>query len=128
MEIRQRQDLTPIQLPGRIIQNAVGKEASIESENMTVGFAAYSARSGQMQPHHHDEESIYVIAADRAYMLHGPAEDSLGDRHELLPGMILHFDKDEWHVFRYEEGGFLDILFIYGKTDDLRPEKVVTEK
>ena len=32
----------------------------------------------------------------------------------LEKDMTLHFAPGEWHVFEYEEGGSLEILFIYG--------------
>ena len=77
MELIRRNELPEIPLTGRILQNAVGKEGSakIVSTVMTVGFANYSARSGQMEPHHHAEESIYIVDAKDAYVLHGDAEN-----------------------------------------------------
>ena len=32
----------------------------------------------------------------------------------LEPDMTLHIPEGEWHVFEYEEGGSLEILFICG--------------
>ena len=128
MELIRRDELTKQPLPGRMIQNAVGKGAPVQSSNMSVGFATYSREFGPMEPHRHDEESIYVISSDKAYMLYGDSEKELNGRRDLEAGMVLHFDKNEWHVFRYEEGGHLEIVFIYGKTDDLRPEKVEDAK
>lgn len=129
MELIRRDELPEVQLVGRVLQNAVGKEGSarIASTAMTVGFATYSERSGEMQPHRHAEESIYIVDAKDAYVLHGDAEDRLGDRRELETGMIMHFPENEWHVFRYEKGGHLDILFVYGSVDNLRPEKVTVK-
>jgi hypothetical protein len=31
----------------------------------------------------------------------------------LTRGMVLHIPEGEWHVFRYAEGGSVDILFVY---------------
>ena len=124
MEIIKRDDLVKNPLPGRTIQNAVGKKYIIDSSKMTVGFATYSAESGIMEPHHHAEESIYVIDAKKAYVLHGDSKENLGDRHDLEKGMVMHFPEDEWHVFLYDDGGYLDIIFIYGEADNLRPEKI----
>ena len=32
----------------------------------------------------------------------------------MLFRSTLHIPEGEWHVFEYEEGGSLEILFIYG--------------
>jgi hypothetical protein len=50
---------------GRVLQKAVGGpgEGRATSTRMTVGFARYSAQSGPMEPHHHAEETIYVVDA-----------------------------------------------------------------
>jgi len=31
----------------------------------------------------------------------------------LAAGMLLHVPPEEWHVFNYKEGGFVDIVFVY---------------
>lgn len=41
-----------------------------------------------------------------------------------LPGDIMHFPELEWHVFGYDEGGFLDALCIYGQVTNIRPEEI----
>jgi hypothetical protein len=41
--------------------------------------------------------------------------------------MILHNPPLEWHVFGYAEGGYADVLFVYGQVDDIRPEETAVE-
>jgi hypothetical protein len=41
--------------------------------------------------------------------------------------MILHIPPLEWHVFEYDKGGYLDLVFIYGQVDQIRPEDMVDE-
>jgi hypothetical protein len=38
---------------------------------MTVGFAHYSDESGPMEPHHHAEETIYIVDARNGYIRPG---------------------------------------------------------
>lgn len=123
MEIIARASLNEISLPGRTLQKAVGSDSSISSDCMALGFATYSAKSGPMEPHAHAEESIYVLSAENAWVLHGPSPDCLGGKTMLSAGDILHFPENEWHVFQYGDGGSLDIIFFYGQVNNLRPEE-----
>jgi uncharacterized RmlC-like cupin family protein len=117
-----RRDVGRNELVGRVIQQAVGKDAPLASAKMTVGFANYSAASGRMEPHNHAEEVIYVIDARDASVSWGAGPDQLTEVIELEPGMILHIPELEWHVFRTVDSGFADCLFIYGQVDNIRPE------
>lgn len=125
MNILTRSQLPEHPLPGRIIQKAVGRDASSSSERMTMGYARYSAESGPMEPHHHAEEIVYILAAENGWLRYGPAKDKLEHRVSLEPGMILHVPAMEWHVFEHGKGGIVDILFIYGQVDNIRPEENV---
>ena len=66
-----------------------------------------------MEPHKHAEEGIYVIDAKDGWVDWGPRKDQLTERTYLASGMLLHVPPEEWHVFRYEEDGFVDILHVY---------------
>ena len=77
-----------------------------------------------MEPHHHAEETIYVVDARDGYVRPGTAADQIGDRVQLEAGMILHFPELEWHVFEWDEGGYVDALFIYGQVDNIRPGQI----
>lgn len=123
-EVLKESDLNVLDLPGRVIKKAVGKDGPAVSGKMTVGFAEYSEKSGPMEPHHHAEETIYVVDANKGYFRTGPEKDELGEQIPLESGMILHFDELEWHVFEYDEGGFVKIVFIYGQVDRIRPEEM----
>jgi uncharacterized RmlC-like cupin family protein len=127
MEIFNRDDLEKTQLPGRIIQKAIGRDAFSASTEMTMGFAHYSMESGPMEPHHHAEEVIYVLEARDAWVRFGDKIDHLENKKSLVAGDILHFPELEWHVFEYEDEGFLDIIFFYGRVDHIRPEEVAQE-
>lgn len=119
MKVLKKEELNSKTLPGRIITDAVGSGSPIHSEEMSVIFAKYCAEAGPMEPHHHAEESIYILSSDRAWVLYGDDPENLPHRVSLEPGMILHFPDGEWHVFQYEEGGSLEIICIYGKSRDL---------
>lgn len=126
MKIAQRMDIGPERLPGRIIQKCVGRDAAIESKKMTVGFARYCEEAGPMEPHQHAEETVYILNAERAWVRFGKDRVTLSDPEALEAGMTLHFPELEWHVFDYEAGGFLEIIFFYGQTEGIRPEEILS--
>lgn len=128
MIVVKRNDLEKNYLPGRIIQKAVGKDGYSESKKITTGFGHYSAESGPMEPHHHAEEVVYIVDAHKGWAAWGESPDKLDNRVALESGMSLHFSELEWHVFEYEEGGFVDIMFIYGQTENIRPEEIEASK
>jgi mannose-6-phosphate isomerase-like protein (cupin superfamily) len=117
MKLIERKDVTRKPLPGRVIQLVTGASGAIShSDVITMGFARYSAESGPMEPHHHVEEIVYILESKDGYVRHGGFGEKateLGERIVLKPGMILHFPAFEWHVFEYEEGGCVDIIFYY---------------
>jgi hypothetical protein len=125
MEFFKRSEIKRVTLPGRIIQTAVGKDGFSTSGKMTIGFARYSAESGPMEPHHHAEEVVYVLDAKDGWIRYGPEKGKLGEPIPLEAGMVLHNPPLEWHVFGYDEGGYVDIIFIYGQVDRIRPEEMV---
>ena len=46
MDFVRREDIRKNELPGRVVQNAVGRNSAVASEKMTVSFCRYSAESG----------------------------------------------------------------------------------
>ncbi len=124
MTVNKRTELKEEHLPGRIIQKAVGKDAAVGSERMTVGFASYSAEVGVMEPHQHAEETVYILRSEGGHVRWGDDPKRLGESLNLQAGMVLHFPELEWHVFEYDEGGIVEILFIYGQVDKIRPEEI----
>lgn len=115
MKCFSRDELGKNLLPGRTIQRAIGNNSFASSQIMTVGFAHYSAEAGAMEPHQHAEEAIYVTDAKNGWVEYGPQKDRLENKVPLTSGIVLHVPKGEWHVFRYSDGGFVDIVFIYAQ-------------
>ena len=128
MVILNKKELKGEILPGRIITKAVGKGSPLESERMTVGFADYCVEAGPMGPHNHAEESVFIIQAEKGYIRCGNEKEKLGPCISLEAGMLIHFPPLEWHVFEYDEGGRIEILFIYGQVDNIRPEEVIKKQ
>ncbi|NLU23624.1 MAG: hypothetical protein GXW99_02665 [Clostridiales bacterium] len=124
MEFLHRNDIEKNFLPGRVVQNAVGRSSALGSEKMTVSFCHYSVESGPMAPHNHAEESVVVLDCRNAYVLWGNSPEHLTNRQSLKTGDLMHFPELEWHVFCYEEDGFLDALCIYGQVTNIRPEEI----
>lgn len=121
MKLVKRQDISKKPLPGRVIQLVTGAQGAVSnSDVITMGFARYSAESGPMDPHHHVEEVVYILESVDGYVRHGGFGDEpneLSERISLKPGMTLHFPPDEWHVFEFDEGGHVDIIFFYSQAD-----------
>jgi hypothetical protein len=117
-----RSEVAADPLPGRAVQRIVGRGASLASEEMTVGAARYADAFGPMEAHHHAEETVVVLEADRAWVRWGPAKDDLPNRIELEPGLVINTPAWEWHVFEWEPGGHAEILAIYGQVENIRPE------
>lgn len=113
-------------LPGRGIRRFVGRNSALDSEEMTVGTARYADAYGPMEPHHHAEETVYVLGADRAWVRWGPSAEDLPNRIDLQPGLVINTPAWEWHVFEWQPGGHLELLFIYGQVDHIRPEDTET--
>ncbi|OGO28465.1 MAG: hypothetical protein A2W33_00115 [Chloroflexi bacterium RBG_16_52_11] len=122
MNIIQRGQIPTLDLAGRKIQTLAGKGAFSPSTKMTMGFARYSDDSGPMEPHQHAEEICYVLSAKDCWVEKGDAPDRLGEPFPLEAGLTMHIPPLEWHVFRWEAGGHLDIIFFYGQVDHIRPE------
>lgn len=127
MDFVKREDIPRRELPGRVVQNAVGRDSAVASEKMTVSFCHYSAESGPMEPHHHAEESVVVLACRDAYVRWGGGPEDLPHQAELRQGDLMRFPALEWHVFGYREGGFLDALCVYGQVTNIRPEESPAE-
>lgn len=124
MEARKKSELKGDVLPGRIITKVVGKDSPIVSKKMSIGFGKYCAEAGPMEPHNHAEETVYIVDAQNGWVRYGGEPDNLLHKMTLEKGMTLHFDELEWHVFEYGEGGFVEIIFIYGQTENIRPEEI----
>jgi len=123
MECFLRSDIGLTHLPGRVIQKAVGPDSFSTSTKMVVGFAYYSSGSGPMEPHHHAEETVYIINASDGWVEYGEEKAAMNHRIHLKVDMVLHIPENEWHAFRYGEKGYVHILFIYGQSDNIRPEE-----
>jgi hypothetical protein len=127
MNIIIENELEKLYLPGRIIQKSVGSDGASRSKKMTMGFATYCESCGKMEPHHHAEEIVYILSSDKGYFRYGETVDMLCDRIKLDSGMTIHFKELEWHVFEYDEGGSVEIIYFYGQVDNIRPEEILNK-
>ena len=117
MEIIERRQVTEQLLPGRFMQKIVGKAADgylSDSQILNIGYCRYCAEAGPMEPHMHAEETVQILNSNSAWVRFGPTKDNLTQRVMLEKDKTLHIPQGEWHVFEYEDGGSLEILFIYG--------------
>jgi quercetin dioxygenase-like cupin family protein len=122
MEIIKKELISKDNLPGRQLQRAVGENSAFLSDQMTVGFARYSEDSGIMSPHNHAEETVIIFDVKDGSIEWGATENNLSNKANLEKGDVIHIPENEWHVFKYKPGGYVEIVFIYGSTKNLRPE------
>lgn len=109
-------------LPGRGLLRIIGKNSCFDSSVMSVGYALYSEEYGVMEPHNHAEETVIITRVKDGYVSWGEHANNLTHSLKLEAGMVLHIPEKEWHVFTYDQGGYVEIIFIYGNSENLRPE------
>ena len=95
---------------------------------MTMGFAKYCEEAGNMEPHRHAEEIVFILEAKNGWLRYGDDLDHLDKKVILKPGMTLHVPELEWHVFEYGKKGCVEIIFIYGQTENIRPEEILNKE
>lgn len=122
MNVVNKKNIEIDSLPGRGLRRVIGKNSYYESDKMMVGYAMYCADYGEMQPHAHDEETVIITKVNNGYVSWGKDKNNMQETLGLKEGMILHIPENEWHVFHYDENGSIEIIFIYGKSDNCRPE------
>ena len=122
MEIVKKSEISIDSLPGRGLIRAIGKNSYFYSSEMTVGYAIYNGKYGEMEPHHHAEETCVIVKSIKGWLEWGDSKENLSNKVALEEGMILHIPENEWHVFKYGTGGEVEIIFIYGTTSNTRPE------
>ena len=128
LKVIRREEVKQDHLPGRIIQEVIGKGAFCSSERVTAGFGHYSEASGPMEPHQHAEEVFHILSAKDSWVRFGPSRDRLDTRVTLKAGMTLHIPELEWHVFEFKPGGHVDAIFFYGQVDNIRPEEISKQR
>lgn len=122
MVIISSDQLEKTRLPGRTLSKAIGLDGRSQSNSMSVGFARFSSEDGHAEPHCHAEEAVYIIETRNGWVQYGPTREGMGERRLLQPGLLLHIPEGEWHVFDFDEGGYVEILFFYAQVTNLRPE------
>ncbi len=106
----------------RTIYAVAEEDGVFKSDHMMMGFARFDKTLGDMIPHSHPEEGMYVIDCARAYVRYGASRETLGERHSIAPGMIMWAAEGEWHAFEFDDGGFMDIVFCLPVGSIVRPE------
>ena len=121
MKIINKGEAPTQKLQGRYATRIVGKtdDYYYHSDTLHFGHCLFRGDTGPMTPHAHAEECMYILDCKDAWILSGPSQDDMPDRAELEPGMVISMPAAEWHVFRYKEGGFVEILYCYGDTTEL---------
>lgn len=121
MKIIKKEEAPAKKLQGRYATRIVGKtdDYYYRSDKMHFGHCLYIEDAGEMEPHAHAEECMYILDCRDARIYSGPAEDDMPEQAELAPGMVISMPAGEWHVFRYGRGGFVEILYCYGDRTEL---------
>lgn len=116
MDFVKRSEVPEKQMLGRVTSAAYGKEgiAAVTAEQF-VGWATFSPKYGQMKPHCHEDETMYIVKAEHAFVRYGATKDTLCEPVALCTGDIIRARDGEWHEFCFDsEDGELDIVAIFG--------------
>ena len=116
MDHVRKEDLKEGKMLGRVASAAFGQEgiAAIPAECF-VGYATFAPKYGQMKPHYHEDEYMYIVDAKDAFVTYGPTKDSMNTREALHAGEIIRAKDGEWHLFDFDSGdGFLSIIAFFG--------------
>ena len=116
MDIVKRNEIPAKQMLGRVTSAAYGKEgvAAIPSGQF-VGWATFSPQYGQMKPHYHEDEIMYIVRAEHAYVRFGPTKDTMCQPVKLCAGDIIRARDGEWHEFCFDDdSGVLDVVAVFG--------------
>lgn len=122
MDLVKRRDIAEQKALGRSLWRILGENAPFGDE-VSAGFARFSLAEGQMVPHMHEREIIYVIDAKGAHTRYGKSKEAMHTRAALRPGDLLRVQEGEWHVFEMDdEDAYLDIFWVFSC-----PQNHVTE-
>ena len=116
MDHLKREDLTEKKMLGRVTSAAIGLEgvAAVATDDAFVGYATFAPKYGEMKPHYHENEIMYVVDAKDASVIYGPAQDAMDSRDILAKGDIIRARDGEWHKFEFaSDDGFLDLIAFF---------------
>lgn len=116
MDHLRRADLPEKEMLGRVTSAAIGAEgiAAVATDDAFVGYATFAPRYGQMKPHYHENEIMYVVDARGASVRFGAEKDAMDTRQELRKGDIIRARNGEWHLFEFDsDDGFLDLVCFF---------------
>lgn len=114
MDLARKENLPVIEKTGRKMSRAYGDNALFPDDNISVGFGRLTPVFGQMPPHRHEQEIIYVLEVNNVSLRYGPEWAQMEGSHKLAAGDMMRFAKGECHQFIMEgEDSFLDFMFIF---------------
>ena len=106
-----RKDCPERIMPGRITRSAFGANGKVTTDDALMGFVTFSPKYGEMEPHYHDTEAMYVENAKDAYVRFGPSADNMNRREKLEKGEVICAEDGEWHKFEFDSPyGFVDLV------------------
>ncbi len=111
MKCIRRDELEPRALQGRQLWRIYGDDSAV-ADRRSFGFAHFAPQFGDMRPHHHEREWIYVLDAKHASARYGEQFSAMDTERTLRAGDFLRFEDGECHVFTFSDPeGYLDILW-----------------
>mgnify|MGYP004510288205 CR=1 FL=1 len=98
-----RKDCTYKLMPGRNATCAFGEGGYVEETECMMGFVTFAPKYGEMEPHCHGTEIMYVEDAKGASVRYGSAPDKLDNEDKLEKGEVICLGDGEWHKFFFED-------------------------
>lgn len=97
-----RKDCAYQLMPGRTGCSAFGEHGYVKETECFMGFVTFSPIYGEMEPHCHGTEIMYVEDASGASVRYGSAPDKLENEDTLVKGDVICLGEGEWHKFFFE--------------------------
>lgn len=97
-----RKDCAYKLMPGRTACTAFGKNGYVKEDECMMGFVTFAPTYGEMEPHCHGTEIMYVESAKGASVRYGSAPDKMDNVDKLEKGEVICLGEGEWHKFEFE--------------------------
>lgn len=116
MERVNRKNCTWSIMKGRTACPAFGSNGYVKTDEAFMGFVTFSPQYGEMEPHYHGPEILYVEDAKGAYVRFGESLDKMDRVEKLEKGEVICAGDGEWHKFEFDcPDGFVSFIVFMGE-------------
>jgi len=114
MDHLKKTDIPGEKLAGRTVYGVFGAERYIKTDDASMSYCHVAPGLGDMEPHRHDVEVIYIVDAKDAAFHCGKEPGNLDTVVELEKDDVVLVEKGDWHRFCFTSGeGFIDLIAFF---------------